>query len=51
MTPEELAHFWSEWTSDSAPLLERIVYLPAAKDFLNKYDVTPKAGEGSGIES
>lgn len=46
MTDEELAqqiaHFWSEWTDDMAPTHERLVYLPAARDFLAKFEVKPR---------
>lgn len=42
MTPEGLAKFWSEWTDDAAPLNQHGTYLFAARDFLAKYDVTPK---------
>lgn len=40
MKVEELAHFWSEWVDDNAPVNERGIYTVAAKDFLAKYVVT-----------
>lgn len=43
-TREEIAHFWSEWTDDMAPLREHGLYLTAAADFLLHYTVTPKEG-------
>jgi len=36
---EEIAHFWSEWTDDGAPLRERGIYRLAAEDFVKKFDV------------
>lgn len=46
MDDEELvraiAHFWSEWTDDSAPVNERGIYTTAARDFLVKFDVAKK---------
>jgi len=38
----EIAHFWSEYTDDKAPLNEKGVYLPAAKRFLEKFTVHKK---------
>lgn len=38
-----VAHFWSEWTDDNAPINERGMYRLAAEDFLSKFDVTEKA--------
>jgi hypothetical protein len=38
----EIAHFWSEWTDDMAPLRERSEYYQAAKDFLTKYSIEKK---------
>jgi hypothetical protein len=49
MSDEELiakiAHFWSEWTDDSAPLRERGLYSMAAKDFIEKFQVTLRETE------
>lgn len=42
MTPEELAHYWSEWTDDNAPLNERGAYLTAARDFLRWYTISAR---------
>lgn len=39
---EVIAHFWSEWTDDEAPLNERKVYLMASHAFLEKYEVRKK---------
>lgn len=39
---EVIAHFWSEWTDDEAPLNERKVYLMASHAFLQKYEVRKK---------
>lgn len=37
-----IAHFWSEWTDDMAPLQERGLFTQAARDFVTKFDITPK---------
>ncbi|MCU1441117.1 MAG: hypothetical protein JWP85_2114 [Rhodoglobus sp.] len=44
-TAERIAHFWSEWTDDAAPLHERTSYRMAADDFVKKFRVTPHVPE------
>lgn len=43
MDEEQLAKFWSEWTDDNAPL-NMGTYRLAARDFLKKFDITPREG-------
>jgi len=38
----EIAHFWSEWTDDMAPLRERNEYTQAARDFVKKFAVATR---------
>jgi hypothetical protein len=50
---EHVAHFWSEWIDEMAPLHERGVYRVAAEDFAKKFIVTertPSAPNQQGAE-